>query len=176
MHCVPVKIVRPQNDLMKEHIDGHFASAAIKHLRVIILRFCCRIHFILQDLASMMGQECVFFMSQDDKARIPLGISAANKQSRIVMHMQYRVKLPDHDWVIAERHKLIPSVYAACEFTKDGEVGYSGPTFVCIRSGKHDKSESRTHLRDLKECLKLQVQGVSDEMYLFNFDITFFGK
>uniref|UniRef100_A0A914DJC8 C2H2-type domain-containing protein n=1 Tax=Acrobeloides nanus TaxID=290746 RepID=A0A914DJC8_9BILA len=139
--CVPVKIVRPQNDLMKEHIDGHFASAAIKHLR---------------DLASMMGQECVFFMSQDDKARIPLGISAANKQSRIVMHMQYRVKLPDHDWVIAERHKLIPSVYAACEFTKDGEVGYSGPTFVCIRSGKHDKSESRTHLRDLKECLKLQ--------------------
>ena len=34
--------------------------------------------------------------------------TAANKQSPLLMHVEYKVKLPD--WVIASRHKLIPSV------------------------------------------------------------------
>lgn len=104
----------------------------------------------------MFGEKCVFFLSQDDKARIPLGLPAAHKQSRVLMHMQYRIRLPDHDWVVAERHKLIPSVYARCGFI-NGKVSYQGPTFVCIRSGKHDKSESQTHCYDFEELLKLEV-------------------
>ena len=35
------------------------------------------------------------------------------------MHIEYRVTVPDHDWVIASRHKLIPPVYAAIEVNKD---------------------------------------------------------
>lgn len=31
------------------------------------------------------------------------------------MRMDYLVRLPDHDWVVAEKHKLIPSVYAVIE-------------------------------------------------------------
>ncbi len=54
----------------------------------------------------------VFFLSQDDKARVPLGLPAVHKQAAVLMHVQYRIQLPDHDWVIAETHKLIPSVYA----------------------------------------------------------------
>lgn len=59
------------------------------------------------------------------------------------MHVEYKITLPDHDWVVAERHKLIPSVYAGIvigEAKLDGSpsnVSYSGPTFVAIRSGKH---------------------------------------
>lgn len=30
----------------------------------------------------------------------------------MVMHVEYRVMLPDHDWMVGDRHKLIPSVYA----------------------------------------------------------------
>ncbi|GBP50085.1 hypothetical protein EVAR_17346_1 [Eumeta japonica] len=46
----------------------------------------------------------------------------------------------DHDWVVAERHKLIPSVYAGVKvepnnFGKEEAVGYSGPTHISIRSG-----------------------------------------
>ena len=71
------------------------------------------------------GEGCVFFLSQDDKARVPLGLPAANKQVRVVMHLQYRIKLPDHDFVVAEKHKLIPSVYAACKIL-DEKVSYNG--------------------------------------------------
>ncbi|KAH7711539.1 hypothetical protein AAVH_21151 [Aphelenchoides avenae] len=30
--CAPVKLLRPQNNLMKKHADGHFASATIRHM------------------------------------------------------------------------------------------------------------------------------------------------
>ncbi|KAL0879428.1 hypothetical protein ABMA27_003179 [Loxostege sticticalis] len=51
------------------------------------------------------------------------------------MHLDYRVKLPDHDFVVAEKHKLIPSVYAGIVVKKDGEgkpeaVTHSGPTYT----------------------------------------------
>ncbi|ESO03931.1 hypothetical protein HELRODRAFT_172961 [Helobdella robusta] len=85
-----------------------------------------------------------FAAATDDKARVPLGLPAANKQSSILMHLDYRIQLPDHDWVVAKRHKLIPSVYAVCVVKKD-HVSYSGPTAILIRSGKHDSSTAATH-------------------------------
>lgn len=63
--------------------------------------------------------------------------------------------LPDHDFVIASRHKLIPSVYAACAI-KDGCVGYSVPTFIAIRSGKHDNSTAETHGFDFEALTGLK--------------------
>ncbi len=61
------------------------------------------------------------------------------------MHVEYRVSLPDNDWVVASKHKLIPSVCAAIPIKQNGienleSVTYSGPTYVAIRSGKHASS------------------------------------
>lgn len=87
-----------------------------------------------------------------------MGITAANKQSPILMHMEYRVRLPDHDWVVANRHKLIPSVYAIMQI-KENKMGdlhavtYSGPTMIKIRSGKHSSSNASSHARDLDDLL-----------------------
>ena len=134
---VPVKLMKATNNARRGHEDAHFAAATVCYLK---------------DLAVIMGQKCVFFLSQDDKARVPLGLAAANKQSPILMHLEYTVQLPDHDWVIAERHKLIPSVYAAC-IVKPENVSYSGPTAIYIRSGKHDSSSAATHAADF-EALK----------------------
>ena len=69
-----------------------------------------------------------------------LGLTAAHKQAPILMHMRYRVKLPDHDFQIAEKHKLIPSVYAGLEIEPNklgnpDAVSNSGPTHIVIRSG-----------------------------------------
>lgn len=36
------------------------------------------------------------------------------------MHLEYRVRLPDHDFVKAERHKLIPSVVAGIVIRPNG--------------------------------------------------------
>ena len=67
----------------------------------------------------------------------------------------YRVKLPDHDFVIAPSHKLIPSVYAGLSFCSDNELGYSGPTYIAIRSAKHDSSTAQTHCGDFLRLVVL---------------------
>lgn len=87
---VPVKLTRAQTDHHKNHLDSNFAETSIHYL---------------ENIASILGPDQVFFISQDDKARVPIGVTAANKQAPLLMHMEYRIKLPDHDWVIAERHK-----------------------------------------------------------------------
>lgn len=71
------------------------------------------------------------------------------------MKMDYRIKLPDHDWVVASRHKLIPSVYAALQI-KNSKVTYSGPTYIAVRSGKHDSSTAYTHALDLVRLQSLE--------------------
>ena len=135
-----MKLSRPQNTLRKRHVDYHFAMASVKHAR---------------ELASLFSDENVFFLSADDKARVPLGLPVSKKQTAILMHLEYKAKLPDHDFPIGEKHKLIPSVYAACKKYKDGSIGYNGPTYIAIRSGKHDKSSAASHIEDFRTLLSL---------------------
>lgn len=74
--------------------------------------------------------------------------------------MQYRVSLPDHDWVIAERHKLIPSINAGIVIKPERSpesVTYSGPTCITIRSGKPSSSTAATHASHFKRLLKLDT-------------------
>lgn len=88
-----------------------------------------------------------------------------------MMHMEYRIRLPDHDWVVAEKHKLIPSVYAFInvEPGKHGDqkaVTYSGPTYITIRSGKHCSSTAFGHAKDfdrLMECGEFQSFCMGDD-------------
>lgn len=120
---VPVRLIKSRNDLHAHHIDTSFAAASINDLL---------------ELASLLGPNQCSFISQDDKARVPIGVTAAHKQCPMVMHVEYRVKLPDHDWVKASKHKLIPSVYAGMKIKENGfgektAVSYSGPTFITIR-------------------------------------------
>ena len=75
------------------------------------------------------------------------------------MHLEYKVRLPDHQYVVASRHSLKPSVYASCIIDPllvgtPSAVKYVGPTAIRVRSCKHDKSTSRTHLVDLLGLLK----------------------
>jgi hypothetical protein len=113
----------------------------------------------LEELASILGPNEVTFHSQDDKARVPIGLTAANKQSPMVMHMEYKVTLADHDIVIAPQHKLIPSVLAAMEIKQNcigrDAVTYSGPTYVAIRSAKHSSSNAFSHLQDMNRINSL---------------------
>uniref|UniRef100_A0AC34FBS7 Uncharacterized protein n=1 Tax=Panagrolaimus sp. ES5 TaxID=591445 RepID=A0AC34FBS7_9BILA len=92
----------------------------------------------------------------DDKARVPLGLPAAQKQTRVAMHVQCRISLPDHDWVVAAKHKLIPSVYASCVAGADGKMGVNGPTYCAVRSGKHDHSGADSHLYDFHHLFDLK--------------------
>ena len=74
----------------------------------------------MEELVSLLGPKHCIWLSQDDKARVPIGLTAANNQAPLLMHVEYRVRLPDHDFVIASRHKLIPSVYVAVDIKPNG--------------------------------------------------------
>ena len=143
---VPVKLSRPEADHHKAHQDQYFSVGSIRSLETV---------------ASVLGPHSVTFLSQDDKARVPLGLTAANKQAPLLMHVEYKISLPDHDFLVAARHKLIPSVYAICE-VKPNEMGrpeavsYSGPTYIAIRSGKHSSSTATSHAQDLDSLLTLE--------------------
>ena len=130
-----MKLCRSQNDLRKKYSDGHFAVASVKFAR---------------ELANLFGDHHV---SQDDKARVPLGLPISKKKTIILMHLE--VKQPDQDFPIGRKHKLIPSVYAGC-LKKDGDVSYNGLTFISFRSGKHDKSCAATHSDDFERVLQLE--------------------
>ena len=139
---VPVKLIKAQNDQHRRHTDTEFCTATINSL---------------EEVAAVLGKEEVTFISQDAKARVPIGVTAANKQAPLMMHVEYKVKLPDHDFVKAPRHKLIPDVYAGIdlkastnEFGNQRTVGYSGPTYIAIRSAKHSQSTAYAHLEDIK--------------------------
>ena len=64
--------------------------------------------------------------------------------------------LLDHGYPIGEKHKLIPSVYAACEKNKDSSIGYNGQTYRAIGSRKHDKSSAASHVEDFRTLLPLE--------------------
>lgn len=145
VQTVPVKLVKAQASEHHRHPDTAFAVASIRHLECLV---------------SVLGSKQVFYVSQDDKASVPLGIMSAKKLAPMMMHLEYTVRLPDHDFVVAPAHKLKPSVYAACE-VKDGQLGdykavtYSGPTYVAIRSGKHSSSTATSHAADFRTLLEL---------------------
>lgn len=115
----------------------------------------------MEQLVSILGARQVAVISQDDKCRIPLGLSAAKNQAPILMHLEYKVILPDHDWVVAPGHKIIPSVYEGIKI-EDGKIGdpksvsYSGPTYIAIRSAKHCSSTAASHAFDFQELMHLE--------------------
>ena len=67
--------------------------------------------------------------------------------------------------MVAQRHKLIPSVYSVCEVKLNGDVSYSGDTFVRIRSSKRDSSSSYTHAYGMRELFKFNL--ISPKSILF---------
>ena len=96
---VPVKLIRVQNDCHSKHVEGPFCTATIRYL---------------EELASFVcPYEICLFISHDEKSASRR--TAANKQSLLLMHVEYSVSLSDHDWVVAEKHKLILLVYAGIQ-------------------------------------------------------------
>ena len=131
---LPVKLVRPQNNLRKGHPDRMFAAETSK---------------AADDIASFLGPKVVAHVTQDDKSSVPIGKTAAKKQAPMLMSMRVRVRLPDHDFAVGTRHLLCPSVMAHCTIDPVKGVTYSGETYIAIRSSKHNNSSAYSHQEDL---------------------------
>ena len=75
------------------------------------------------------------------------------------------MRLHDNDWVVASKHKLIPSVYWVYQIHKEN-VGYSGTTYIAIRPGKHASIAAEFHAFDLDEIFELECDNVRKMVYI----------
>ena len=50
----------------------------------------------LINVCKFFGPQSVLFLWNDNKTSVALGLSAASLQAPILMHMEYKVRLPDH--------------------------------------------------------------------------------
>ena len=146
----PIKLFWAQNNQHSNHPATKFPRATIN---------------ALEEIAGLFGPKQITFRSQDEKAKVALTLPAANKQVPILIHMEYEVRLPDHDFKVAPIHKLTPSVIGVMEIKETiysrEAVTYSGPTYVAIRSAKHSQSSALHHLQDMKRIRSLDEFGGS---------------
>lgn len=114
---------------------------------------------MVKTIAAICGPAQVTTVSADDKAKLPIGIIAANKQTKVLMRMTHKVRLPDHTFCVANRHKFIPSVYAFLQILSDqvtpAAVTYKGPLYVAIRRMKHSSSNAFSHACDFERAYDL---------------------
>ena len=68
----------------------------------------------------------------DDKAKVLIGITAAKKQTPSLMHMEYQITLPDHDFVVGSKHTLIPSVIGFMKVVKGKDLTNDGVLLILV--------------------------------------------
>ena len=81
----------------------------------------------------------------------------------MLMNMPCRIRLPDHDFAVGNRHLLCPSVVAVNKIDGSGHVGYSGETYIGIRSQKHNNSSTFSHHQDLQRVAELFPEALKDD-------------
>ena len=106
-----------------------------------------------REVSNLFGDHHVFFLSQDDKAPVPLGLSISKKQTAILMPLKYSCATVT--WLSNQNQAQAYSIYAV-RLKKDGEVSYNGPTFISVTSGKHDRSCASANSEDFESVLELE--------------------
>ena len=75
---MPVKFRQAQNNLKNRHEDANFCLTTKNYLKDIAFLFCA---------------ENMFVVPVDDKAKVPIGVTAATKQSPLVIHVNCDIRL-----------------------------------------------------------------------------------
>jgi hypothetical protein len=74
--------------------DSHFVSASLKHIK---------------DLAGIFGNDCVFYLTQDTKAKVSIGRPSAKGQAPLIMHLDYEMSsIEPQTGRTAARHQFKP--------------------------------------------------------------------
>ena len=130
-------------------------------IKVIYAQSLLELLNVLEELAGLLGPGDVTFYSQDDKAKVLIGLLAASKQPPLSIHMEYKVTLPDHSYVITPQNMLISSVIRDIripekDFSGDN-VTYSIPMYGAIWSVKYSGSSAYHHLQNMKRLKHLDI-------------------
>ena len=145
-----------------EHCAG-VKSTTIYHTLLLQCYILAMLVQHTEELAVLLGHDVCNIIGQGDKAHIPIGLTAATKQAPLLMSIRYKVRLPDHDFVIATEHKLTPTV-VGLRVIKPQPIGdrtalrYFGPTRIQIKFLKHTPSNAAVQIKFLEEMLDKYVE------------------
>ncbi|PKB97134.1 hypothetical protein RhiirA5_384880, partial [Rhizophagus irregularis] len=93
---------------------------------------------------------------KDDKAKVPLGIPAVSRTFSTVQSQNQPVSIPDHDFPVSSKHKLIPSVYLVIDPTDTNESMRSGRLAIFVQPELWLSTTASSHMYDLKKIQYLQ--------------------
>ena len=101
----------------KDHPDGHYCLASVK----------CTKQF-----ASLFADASVI-ISQDDKAKIGLGVPAVGRTFHTLQSINEPVSIADHDFLMGFSQKLIPSVYLMIKPNEKNDDLRTGQLSIFVR-------------------------------------------
>ncbi|CAG8516124.1 2174_t:CDS:2 [Scutellospora calospora] len=118
---------------MKQHIDEHYCLASIK---------------VAQIFAEVFASDTVV-ISQDDKAKISLGIPAVGRMFKTIQSVNEPVTTEDHDFPKGNKMKLVLLIYLLIDPTNSNTTLRTGKLAIFIKPEYFISTSSLTHITDL---------------------------
>ncbi|CAB4437126.1 unnamed protein product [Rhizophagus irregularis] len=125
----------------RDHPDGHYCLASVKYAR---------------QFATVFADNSVV-ISQDDKAKIGLGVPAVGRTFHTLQSVHEPVSVADHDFPLGNGQKLVPSVYLMIKPNELNDELRTGQLAIHVRRQWSLGTSSLTHMQDL-ESLVLDPQ------------------
>src|SRR3954453_8782717 len=122
---------------MKSHVDEHYCLASVKAAKVI---------------AEVFADEAII-ISQDNKAKIGLGIPAVGRTFKTIQSVNEPVTVEDHDFPTGSKMKLIPSVYLVINPADSSNTLRTGQLSIFIKPEYFVGTSSATHIADLENIV-----------------------
>ncbi|CAB4486770.1 unnamed protein product [Rhizophagus irregularis] len=125
----------------RDHPDGHYCLASTKYAR---------------QFATAFADNSVV-ISQDDKAKIGLGVPAVGQIFHSLQSVNEPVSVADHDFPLGNAQKLVLSVYFITKLNESNDELRTGQLAIFVRRQWSLGTFSLTHMQDL-ESLVLDPQ------------------
>ena len=119
---------------MREHPDSHYCLASVK---------CAK------QFASTFADVSVV-ISQDDKAKIGLGVPAVGRTFRTLQSVNEPTTIADYDFPMGSGQKLIPSVYLMINQNESNDELRTEKLAIFVCSQWSLGTSSLTHMQDLE--------------------------
>ncbi|GES72486.1 uncharacterized protein LOC106141435 [Rhizophagus clarus] len=137
-HPSQIQLAAIGRNEMNSHVDEHYCLAAVKGVKMFALTF----------------PQDIMLISQDDKAKVPLGMAAIGQTFKAIQTINEFVSVPDHDFPKASKHKLIPSVYLLINPSNSNNSLCSSKVQIFIRLEYFLGTSCKTHMVDLMSITK----------------------
>ncbi|CAG8820727.1 41786_t:CDS:2, partial [Gigaspora margarita] len=137
-HPMAIQINSVSSNEMSEHIDEHYCLQMVKGAK---------------QFASAFASYSVI-ISQNDKAKVLLGILAIRRTFKTIQTARELVEVPDYDFPKGSKQKLIPSVYLTIDLEDSNDSLHNGQLLIFICPQWLLKTSFLTHMVNLMQIVK----------------------